>query len=556
MLIDKIVNLYNRKLQKDKILKETALWAVAAFVVSCVLSVFLYAKGFETHPIEHVFYYFFILFIVFCVLNPFSSLYLLRFDKTRFSFVATTVVIIGVCVLCTLPMGLNPVWNGEKPGHRNQYEELASALLEGHLDVHRDADVSALTAMENPYDINARKAAKVSYYWDHAFYKGHYYVYFGVVPAVIVFAPYKALTGTDLITWKGTALFAIFTVLAIFMLGRQIIRKMKASVPLLIYLTLCSCISISSLWYAVKYPAMYCTAIVSGICFAIWSFYLFFKTLFVDDSPSILKITLGALCGALVFGCRPPIGLTEIALLPLIYAYVKRSVAKNNKAELKKLARQAAAFILPYVIIACLLMAYNYARFENPFEFGQSYQLTVTDQTSYAKGLLDRLSLADWINYAGTYFLTFIPIDGPFPWVTQKSGLLLVMPVFLLAFQRWALKDKYKTLRWFHIMLLVGIALLIEAQVLNAPNAGVRYRMDFSFLLGIAVLFKVFCEYQDVPDAGTPHKTYSLWIVYLCFFTMFVAFLLFFAKGDSSLVESNVNRANRLIYFFTLNKMF
>ena len=46
---------------------------------------------------------------------------------------------------------------------------------------------------------------------------------------------------------------------------------------------------------------------------------------------------------------------------------------------LKKLLYAAS----PYLVIGILLMLYNYLRFDSPFEFGQSYQLTITDQSKY-----------------------------------------------------------------------------------------------------------------------------------------------------------------------------
>ena len=36
------------------------------------------------------------------------------------------------------------------------------------------------------------------YNWDHAYYKGKYYVYFGVVPAILFYLPYYVITGTHL----------------------------------------------------------------------------------------------------------------------------------------------------------------------------------------------------------------------------------------------------------------------------------------------------------------------------------------------------------------------
>ena len=42
--------------------------------------------------------------------------------------------------VCTQAMELSPIWNGQIPQHRNQYEIMAQSLLNGHL--HLDIDVS------------------------------------------------------------------------------------------------------------------------------------------------------------------------------------------------------------------------------------------------------------------------------------------------------------------------------------------------------------------------------------------------------------------------------
>jgi hypothetical protein len=56
-------------------------------------------------------------------------------------------------------MGLSPIWNGEIPEHRNQYEIMAESLLRGH--IYLDIEVSEeLKAMENPYDPKARSENK------------------------------------------------------------------------------------------------------------------------------------------------------------------------------------------------------------------------------------------------------------------------------------------------------------------------------------------------------------------------------------------------------------
>lgn len=79
----------------------------------------------------------------------------------------------------------------------DQYDHVARALLDGHAWL--DLDVpDALRDADNPYDVTTRQqllADGVSpVYWDYAFFDGRWYSYFGVVPALLLFVPYRAIT--------------------------------------------------------------------------------------------------------------------------------------------------------------------------------------------------------------------------------------------------------------------------------------------------------------------------------------------------------------------------
>ena len=80
----------------------------------------------------------------------------------------------------------------------DQYARLGDALIHGHTNL--DLPVpDELAQMSNPYDSDLRGQVAgridIPIYWDHAFYKGKYYCYFGVVPAILLFIPYQLLTG-------------------------------------------------------------------------------------------------------------------------------------------------------------------------------------------------------------------------------------------------------------------------------------------------------------------------------------------------------------------------
>ena len=59
--------------------------------------------------------------------------------------------------------------------------------------------------MANPYDFFARRGLAASdghqFIWDHAYFNGRYYCYFGVVPALLTFVPYQLITGHWMPTW-------------------------------------------------------------------------------------------------------------------------------------------------------------------------------------------------------------------------------------------------------------------------------------------------------------------------------------------------------------------
>ena len=59
-----------------------------------------------------------------------------------------------------------------------------------------------LAATEHPYDVATRAQLLANgaspLYWDYAYYDGHWYSYFGVLPAVLLFVPYRLLAGHNL----------------------------------------------------------------------------------------------------------------------------------------------------------------------------------------------------------------------------------------------------------------------------------------------------------------------------------------------------------------------
>ena len=321
-----------------------------------------------------------IVLFVLVMLRPKSALHTKKLtDCGRREKIIIGVVLVILILLCILPMGLAPGWNGEDPGATNQYELLAEAILNGHISIDNGDVDPLLLQMDNPYDPQARVDLGVDYRWDTAYYHGHYYMYFGVVPVFLLFLPFRLITGMSLTTYHATQVFVALFICGVFanfyMMSKRFFKKMTLGM----YLMLASAFSIMSVWYSVDAPALYCTAITGALCMEIWSLFFFMRAVWVeeDEKKSIRLAFFGSLFGALAFGCRPPVALANLFVIPMLVVYLKKHKFT------KKLFGELVVAALPYVVIGIFLMCYNYARFESPFEFGQAYQLTAADQSNY-----------------------------------------------------------------------------------------------------------------------------------------------------------------------------
>ena len=478
-----------------------------------------------------------------------------------------SIMLVTILVL-QLPMGLSNSWNGVNNNHHDQYELLADSFLEGHLYLDYDVDPK-LEALSNPYDYQVRKLNDISVHWDSAYFEGHYYVYFGVVPVILLFLPFKLITGMSLPTIIATRFFVIFIVLGIFfllkMLQRLFFKKLPASLVSLLSVT----VSVLSVWYILDAPELYCTAISCGLAFQIWSFYFFIHGVFLQKKnwKVIKDAILGSLCGALVWGSRPTIGLASLAVIPFIIIYVKKfragdyevggrvevcgEAACENGDLVSPAASKAAGrgpvtilrnlciAALPYLLVALALMLYNYLRFHNPFEFGQSYQMTVTDQSAYGN-IFKRFNLIDVLNGLVYNFISFKTIKESFPFV-GFSGVLFEFPILIAVFAAFSKRASYilkkEGLYGFSLWLFALPIVITVLSVCWTPYLLERYKLDFLLLMGINAFI---CLASLETTASKKHKNdIRQFIAYLCIITILGAIALFITPYDANFTKNS-----------------
>ncbi len=407
---------------------------------------------------------------------------LFNWEKNRKIIIITVAVTV---LFFTIPMGLCPVWNGENPAHRDQYEQITEAFLQGQLHFLYEPG-EELALMENPYDPYARQAEGFYFKWDHAYYNGHYYMYFGVVPVFLTFLPYRVITGTALTTYHATQLFTAAFIIGLFALFYQLARKFFKDISLGMYLFLSVAFSAMSVWCATATPALYCTAVTAAMATMVGGMYFWMRALWDSKNrkQAVLFAAVGSFLGALSFGCRPTIAMGNLIILPLMFHYLKEHKWENKW-------KDAIAFLSPYIVVGIALMVYNYVRFDSILEFGQSYQLTSVDVRNLpsvfnAPTMEEKLRLLVSYVKNGMRYL-FRLSSGVEP---AQVGTFIAYPILFCIFaglisrkSRLRIKEENGWLL-ISLMLLTPVVILV-LDVLGSPDVFPRYRMDTTWIFAI-----------------------------------------------------------------------
>lgn len=315
----------------------------------------------------------------------------------------------------------------------NQYNYLANAFLEGGVELDLpQSDI--LLSMENPYDTHLRQQlnaeAHEPIYWDYAFYQGKYYCYFGALPCLLTFVPYKAITGCDLRTDWAVVIFACAMLIAgiafLYQLARTYFKELSLGAFLVgVGILYCS----SGVLEQVFLPRIYPIPILSALFFSFagLAVLLRVKRQFLEGVPvSKPSLAFGALLVACTLGCRPQYVLATVLIVAIFLPEIRARCFYSRVG-----LGNTLAVIAPFLVVAVPVCLYNQARFGSPFDFGASYNLTGADMTAYA---FDPIVIA-----ARSLEYLFLPpvMQGSYPFlhaIDDVAGLPTVMwtnePVF------------------------------------------------------------------------------------------------------------------------------
>ena len=386
-----------------------------------------------------------------------------------------------------------------------QYAELAKAMAHGQLYLEEEPP-QWLQDMENPYDKGARdelqKQTGEAYLFDVAYYEGHYYVYFGVLPVLLFYLPFYLLTGSSFPTAIGVLIACIAFILGITALmdrfARYHFKRVSLGLFLLLQIPLVGC---SGMLYLAKFPTFYSLPIALALAFTVWGLYFWLHGR--SSQKAWGWYLAGSLCMALVVACRPQFVVFSLLAFPLFW---RKFITEKHLFTLKG-AREFACLLAPYFLVAAGIMLYNRARFGSFFDFGANYNLTVNDMTQRGT------NPGRFLPALFAYFLQTPTTTGVFPWIQPTTfdttylgqtikevtfgGILVCLPIlWILAFAKPILKYRFKV-RSTNTIAGVVITMLISGVVvacLDAQMAGIlqRYTADYSTLFLIPAVLLAF----------------------------------------------------------------
>ena len=251
------------------------------------------------------------------------------------------------------------------------YNLLVRGFRDGRLSVKSEVP-PGLAQLADPYDPAANSPYLSSQghpLHELSYYKGKLYLYFGITPALVLFWPCVALTGQFLLHKYAVVIF--FS--AGFLVGAGLLlalwRRCFAAVSIWVVVP-----CVIALGLAIFTPAIlarcdvYEVAISCGYALTMLALAGVWGAL-QDARRRSLWLAAASLAYGVALGARPSLLLgAGILLVPAAQAW-------REKQPLWPLLLAAGG---PIVLIGAGLMIYNVLRFDNPLEFGQSYQLSGT----------------------------------------------------------------------------------------------------------------------------------------------------------------------------------
>jgi hypothetical protein len=378
------------------------------------------------------------------------------------------------------------------------YDLLGRAFANGKLRLPVEPSPKLL-ALADPWSDRINKPYRLL---DAVLYKGHYYLYHGATPALLLFTTWYLITRHDLPENFAAFLLSLGGYLFLSELFTRALSSLSIRLPLSVYTLFLVALGVGqSVPFLLHRVKVYEVAIACGYFCLSAGFYFIFRRLSASGRPALWAALSGMSFG-LAIGSRPHLGVAAVSVffLLLLLPDPLTSLARRF------VRRDVVAFTVPVILCALGIAAYNYARFDNPLEFGTRYLLGGDSYRNF------RLSTANLVR--GLYYVLVCPPDlvpefpfirlalrEPFNSLTKGlppgyflepiCGVLSLCPLTLLAPMMLICRElctSHRVVFRFLAAMFVSAAgsILVLAVV---PFSSQRFEVDFlPFLLLIALV--------------------------------------------------------------------
>lgn len=439
------------------------------------------------------------------------------------------------------------------------YAELARAITRGETFVASAEDHGGVTdAITSIWNGTGDKV-----YFDHALYHGKYYVYFGILPCLIFYLPWHVFTGGDLPDAAAQLIQLFIFIPALHFLLREIEKRFFEETSFAAHLLLMAAMLCNPLLVQVVFGVrVYCVAILCGVNAVILGILFWLKAGCAENSRERIYMFLGSVCMASVSVARPTLLIFSFTALFIFWGGIGKIFKKETAG--KAALSTSAAFILPYLVFAVAVMWYNASRFENPFEFGLRYNMTVFPPMNSAAYLPEVIQLCiyefffrlpevamEFPFFQGHYGTGEILFSGTnYYFETVGYGLFLFQP-FLWILPAVFVKEDSDRRRKMRLVLIISMCVslfLVIFAVAQTQTVASRYLFESVMVFYLAAAFLWLRSTQRPESKGLNLLVTVLpWIVLA---QAGITMLQMFAEVNHPLEQGNPELFCRLFYLF------
>ncbi|WP_158214214.1 hypothetical protein, partial [Bifidobacterium vansinderenii] len=436
-----------------------------------------------------------------------------------------------------------------------QYQHLADAFLNGHLYLDLPVDPQ-LAQLQNPYDYTARHdfgSESAPVFWDYAFFDGKYYTYFGALPALLMFVPFKAITGQWMPTSLAIMIMGVISIILLSVLVASVAKRYfadTASWGMVLLMSIFAPLAVDLSYFGYM-TDFYSVPIVSSLAFTVGALLLWIHARKRSGELSALRIFLGSLLMACNLGCRPQFMIACLLAFPLFW---KEITATRELFSRKGLVQTICAFV-PFFMAAVPWMWYNYARFGSLLNFGANYNLTGFNMTEvhpsrFAVPAMWLMQLFQPTSVGGVFpFVQAINNTLPSPSEPSLGGYFMIVPVALIGLLFFVFRKTMKKAHVYGLAWVLAISMVVVSLV-DVSGAGItnRYHGDFAWMAALLAMLTIFSiesafgnlERGGVYDCTQLKTAFLVLLVVLILFTVFIYGFGTFSTGRySALTNTN-----------------